>query len=1531
MWSESETIRVPEEATAHSYHRDTANFNENSIQPPGSICSERSVSGAAGFKHVNRSDTPYASDLALARSPSGRIIREDGLKQVLFHQEETEENELFKNLQSRPSNLSPRCSTSQASLSTQSAKEIAKEQEIINGLLSRLFGEMRQEHCEEEKTRHLGLVFQNLTVEGCGANIALQPTVADIFLAIPRSIGNTATKNAQHAAAKSSTRLLIDDFSGCVLPGEMCLVLGRPGAGCSTFLKAIGNQMHGSGCSKGEVTYGGTSAERIHYCHRNEVLYSPEEDEHYATLKVQDTLKFAISTRTPGQESRLPGESRSDYMNEFLRVLGGIFKLEQTMETKVGNEFIRGISGGEKKRVSIAEALVTKASIQCWDNSTRGLDASTALEYVQSLRSLANMTGISACVALNQAGESLYELFDKILVIDKGKCCYFGPAKGASEYFQSLGFVRKARWTTADFLTAMSNETERQAWKGWEDLVPRTPDQFSKAFKDSEMHQRNLEEIEKFKYDLELRAETNSPKKNYTISFPRQVMVCTKRQFLIMAGDMPSLTAKFLGIICQSLVVGSLFYDQPQTAAGVFTRGGVMFFMLLFNALLALAEITAAFDGRRILLKHKSFSFYRPSAYAIAQTVCDVPLVFLQVVLFSTPVYFMSNLQRTASQFFIAMLFLFMSTMTTFALFRTISSFSSSLDGATRITGVVVQAVVVYTGYLIPPRRMHRWFSWICWLNPIQYGFESLMANEFYNLDIACEPPYLVPSGVPNAAPQYQSCALEGSISGQTTVAGADYIAVAFDYFRLHLWKNLGIICAFFVILVVVNATCMELLRPNKGGRSVTLYKRGDAPATVDQNAEKPSNLREEEAGLRPPTPLNPVCYFDSSTNSTDAFASAGHRPILTWQNLTCTIPYERGARRLLQNVQGYVKPGELTALMGASGAGKTTLLNTLSQRARVGTVRGNILVDGKPLPQSFQRATGFAEHLDIHESTATVREALNFSAELRQPREVSIEEKYDHVERVLDLLEMRPLAGAVVGTTAAGLNQEQRKRLTIGVELASKPELLMFLDEPTSGLDSGAAFNIIRLLRKLADSGQAILLTIHAPSSVLFQHFDRLLLLKPGGRIVYFGEIGHDSRIMIDYLERNGAGRCPPEMNPAEYMLEVVGSGGREERDWSDVWIHSPENQKVAGEIEEIIATRRTEGDTGIARDGREHAMPLSYQVSALLKRTSVALWRSPDYVMGMMILHIFTGLFNGFTFWNLGSGPIDMQSRLFSVFMVLAISPPLIQQLQPRYLNMRALFQTREAKSKMYSWVAFTTAAVVSELPYRVVAGTLLSAASAWLMILAFEFYYLSFGQAVAAFSPNELMASLLVPIFFLFIISFCGIMVPYDSLTGFWKSWMYWLSPYTYLVEPLVALVTHDVPVRCEEHELAVFTPPPGQSCGGYADPYVAAVGSGYVQTNADGSCGYCRFKNGDEFHRVASLDSSRSSIALIRPTTLPQQCLTPIISSIYPPSLSFPSPSPSPPIQRRVRSLPSTRGVAAPAGTGAASQSATYRLL
>lgn len=332
----------------------------------------------------------------------------------------------------------------------------------------------------------------------------------------------------------------------------------------------------------------------------------------------------------------------------------------------------------------------------------------------------------------------------------------------------------------------------------------------------------------------------------------------------------------------------------------------------------------------------------------------------------------------------------------------------------------------------------------------------------------------------------------------------------------------------------------------------------------------------------------------------------------------------------------------------------------------------GDFLVDGRPLPKSFQRSSGFAEQSDVHEPTATVREALRFSAKLRQPKEVPLGEKYAYCETIIKLLEMESIAGAAIGRPGSGLNQEQRKRLTIAVELASKPDLLMFLDEPTSGLDSSAAFNIVRFLRKLADAGQAILCTIHQPSAVLFEEFDELILLKSGGRIVFHGELGNDSRKLIDYFEGNGGYTCPPKSNPAEYMLDVIGAGNPDYKgqDWGDVWESSQDKHARTQEIEAMTERRRNASVTEETKDQREYAMPLGSQIYTVVHRNFVAYWRSPDYLVGKFMLHIFTGIFNAFTFWvsfspehpselsvtdiflqNIGNSQIDMQSRLYVI----------------------------------------------------------------------------------------------------------------------------------------------------------------------------------------------------------------------------------------------------------------------------------------
>lgn len=294
-----------------------------------------------------------------------------------------------------------------------------------------------------------------------------------------------------------------------------------------------------------------------------------------------------------------------------------------------------------------------------------------------------------------------------------------------------------------------------------------------------------------------------------------------------------------------------------------------------------------------------------------------------------------------------------------------------------------------------------------------------------------------------------------------------------------------------------------------------------------------------------------------------------------------------------------------------------------------MGVITGDMLVDGRLRDTSFQRQTGYVRQQDLHLHTATVREALEFSALLRQSSQYTRQEKLDYVDKVIDLLNMQDYADAVVGVPGEGLNVEQRKRLTIGVELAARPKLLLFLDEPTSGLDSQTSWSICNLMEKLTRHGQAILCTIHQPSAMLFQRFDRLLLLAQGGKTVYFGEIGRDSRTLVDYFVRNGAPDCPPGVNPAEYMLEVIGAapGAQTDIDWHATWRNSEEYREVQKELSRLKDLENTQSpimtDTDDSRYD-EFAAPLSTQVYLVIRRVFQQYWRTPSYVYSKVILTV-------------------------------------------------------------------------------------------------------------------------------------------------------------------------------------------------------------------------------------------------------------------------------------------------------------------
>lgn len=589
---------------------------------------------------------------------------------------------------------------------------------------------------------------------------------------------------------------------------------------------------------------------------------------------------------------------------------------------------------------------------------------------------------------------------------------------------------------------------------------------------------------------------------------------------------------------------------------------------------------------------------------------------------------------------------------------------------------------------------------------------------------------------------------------------------------------------------------------------------------------------------------------------------------MLTWEDLCYDVPVPAGQLRLLKNIFGFVKPGQLTALMGASGAGKTTLLDVLASRKNIGVITGDKLVDGVPPGTDFQRGTSYAEQLDVHEGAQSVREALRFSADLRQPYSTPQAEKYAYVEEIIALLEMEDIADAIIGDPEAGLAVEQRKRVTIGVELAAKPELLLFLDEPTSGLDSQSAFNIVRFLRKLAAAGQAILCTIHQPNASLFENFDRLLLLQRGGETVYFGDIGKDAHVLIDYFHRHGAD-CPPDANPAEWMLDAIGAGQAArigDRDWGEIWRDSDELAATKQEIVRIKSERSAEVGSNPGAEKQEYATPLWHQIKVVQKRTHKAFWRSPNYGFTRLFNHVAIALLTGLMFLNLDDSRTSLQYRVFVIFQVTVLPALILAQVEPKY-DLSRLIYYREAASKTYRQLPFALSMVLAEMPYSLLCAvgfflpiyyipgfnhTPSRAGYNFLVVLITELFAVTLAQTLSALTPSTFIAVLLNPFVIIVFALFCGVTIPKPQIPGFWRAWLYQLDPFTRLISGLVATELHGLPVVCKADELNHFTPPPGQTCGEYMRNFFASGGPGYIVDNSTmGTCGYCAYSVGDQF--------------------------------------------------------------------------------
>ncbi|RSL90675.1 hypothetical protein CEP52_014514 [Fusarium oligoseptatum] len=1172
--------------------------------------------------------------------------------------------------------------------------------------------------------RTSGIAFKDLDVYGYGTATDYQKTVGNAIWSLSSLI--------RKAAGDRGDRIdILRNLEGVVRSGEMLCVLGPPGSGCSTALKTIAGDTHGFHIGENAtVNYQGVRPEQMATAYRGEAIYTAEVDTHFAHLTVGDTLYFAARSRCP---KHIPGGiSRREYAEYLRDVIMAIFGISHTKNTRVGDDFVRGVSGGERKRVTIAEAALGYAPLQCWDNSTRGLDSANAIEFCRTLRTQADIMGHTACVAIYQAPQAAYDVFDKVLVLYEGRQIFFGLANEAQPYFEELGFKCPEQQTTADFLTSMTSPSERLIRPGFHGKVPVTADDFAQCWKDSAARARLSIEIEDYLREYSFdgqhhkdfltsrridQSKMTRAKSPFTLSYIEQFRLTLWRSWTMLRSD-PSITATMLiSNLFEGLMVSSIFYNLPENTTSFFRRTLLLFFIVLINGFGSILEIMTLYTKRKIVEKHARYAFYHPSAEALSAMVTDLPYKIVNALLLNLTLYFMSYMQD--------------------------------------------------------------WLGWLRWVNPVFYGLESVFINEFVGRRFFCSDIVPSGSGYDSVHSSTNVCSVAGAVPGESTVDGEAYLRVAFGFLAKHKWRNFGVLIAFMILFLGLHLVATEYVASERSKGEVLVFTRAALKKM------KPGSKDIEGGGSSQP---------GQARGSSKTTAKVEKQTsILHWRNVCYDIKIKGEPRRILDHVDGWVKPGTLTALMGVSGAGKTTLLDVLASRVTMGVITGEMLVDGHQRDSSFQRKTGYVQQQDLHLSTSTVREALIFSALLRQPSRYSKEEKLAYVDEVIDLLDMTDYADAIVGIPGSGLNVEQRKRLTIGVELAARPQLLLFLDEPTSGLDSQTSWSICDLMEKLTRSGQAILCTIHQPSAMLFQRFDRLLLLAKGGKTVYFGKVGKNSSTLMDYFVRNGGLPLPEGANPAEHMLNVIGAapGASTDIDWPAVWRSSPEYQGVQDELARLSGPDAKPPPTADAVDPSQYdefAAPSTTQLFEVTKRIYHQFWRSPSYIYSKFILSAGTALFIGLSVLNSENSIRGLQNQMFGI----------IDQMMPAFVEQRTLYEARERPAKTYSWQTFLFGNIIIEM--------------AWNSIVA----VLSFIVCVLA-GPKD--------------------------LPGFWI-FMYRVNPFTYVVEGFLGTTLANAPVTCASNEILSFRSPQGSTCAEYMADYINTAGGQLVNSSQDGSeCSFC----------------------------------------------------------------------------------------
>ncbi|XP_054447731.1 broad substrate specificity ATP-binding cassette transporter ABCG2-like [Pteronotus mesoamericanus] len=531
---------------------------------------------------------------------------------------------------------------------------------------------------------------------------------------------------------KTVEKEILTDVNGIMRPG-LNAILGPTGGGKSSLLDILAARKDPQGLS-GDVLINGAPRPANFKCNSGYVV---QDDVVMGTLTVRENLQFSAALRLP---STMTNREKNERINMVIQELG----LAKVADSKVGTQFTRGVSGGERKRTSIGMELITNPSILFLDEPTTGLDASTANAVLSLLKRMSKQ-GRTIIFSIHQPRFSIFKLFDSLTLLASGRLMFHGPAQEALEYFASAGHHCEPYNNPADFFLDVINEDSSAVVLNREDKDGEAKETEEPSKKDKPLTEKlakfyvNSAFFRKTTVELDQLIEVQKKKNSvavgditYATSFCHQVRWVSKRSFKNLLGNPQASIAQIIVTVILGLVIGAIFYDLKSDPAGIQNRAGVLFFLTTNQCFSSVSSVELFVVEKKLFMHEYISGYYRVSSYFFGKLLSDfLPMRMLPSIIFTCIIYFLLGFKPTVESFFIMMFTLMMVAYSASSMALAIAAGQSVVSVATLLMTISFVFMMIFSGLLVNLRTVVSWLSWLQYLSIPRYGYAALLHNEF--------------------------------------------------------------------------------------------------------------------------------------------------------------------------------------------------------------------------------------------------------------------------------------------------------------------------------------------------------------------------------------------------------------------------------------------------------------------------------------------------------------------------------------------------------------------------------------------------------------------------------------------------------------------------------------------------------------------------------------------------------------------------------------------------------------------------------